>query len=169
MTTTPVDPDRAVEVRSLVTMMDEVLTRVKAAYKASGVELPDRAYWTLGTPAVDCEQVVVSFAQAYIGPPGDEAGAPQRCHSPRTAALTVTVSRCVPTIGTRGRIPKASEIQAGSEQLAIDLWLLLDIAASLDTWDSYGGPGLGVIATVDVSEPQGQYQSAVLNISMAIP
>lgn len=150
-------------------MLDEVLTRVKAAYLASGVDLPDRAYWTLGTPAVDCEQVVVSFVQAYVGPPGDEAGVPQRCHSPRTAALTVTVSRCVPTIGTRGRVPKPSEIQAGSEQLAIDVWLLLDVAASLDSWDPLGGPGLGVIATADVSEPQGQYQSAVLNISMAIP
>lgn len=170
MTTAPVDPNsRAAEVRGLVTMMDEVLTRVKAAYAASGVELPSRAYWTLGSPAVDCEQVVVSFIQGYIGPPGDEASSPQRCNSPRSAALDIQVSRCVPGLGSRGRIPKATEIQAGSEQLAIDAWLLLDIAASLDSWDSFGGPGLGVIATIDVSEPSGEIQSVVLHLTAAIP
>lgn len=169
MTTTPVDPERAVEVRSLIGMMETILDRVIAGYEQAGVSLPDRRYWTLATPAVDCEQLVVSFVQAYIGSPGDEAAEPQRCHSPRSAAIDIQVSRCIPSVGSRGRAPSAADIQAGSEALAIDAYLLLDIAASLDVWDPIGPPSLGVIATVDVTEPQGQYQSVTLHLTAAIP
>jgi hypothetical protein len=150
-------------------MLDEILSRVQAGYAQAGVDLPDRKYWTLSAPAVDCEQLVVSFVQAYIGPPGDEAATPQRCQSPRSAAIDIQVVRCVPTVGTRGTMPAPAAIQASSEQLAIDAWLLLDIAAELDTWDSLGGPGLGVIATVDANQAQGGYQGVTLHLTSAIP
>lgn len=168
MTTTPLDPERAAEVRSLADLLGGVLERVIGGYAQAGVELPERRYWTLGTPAADCEQVVVSFVQAYIGPPGDEAGSPQRCTSPRSANMNVQVIRCIPTMGARGRAPSEAAIQGASEQLAIDAWLLLDLAGDLDMWDPIG-PGLGVIATVETGEPQGGFQAVTLNITMAIP
>jgi hypothetical protein len=167
--TQPLDPERATEVRSLVLMLDTILERVQAAYAQAGVDLPSRRYWTLSMPAVDCEQLVVAFVQAYMGLPGDEAARPQPCTAPRTAAVDVYVSRCVPTVGTRGKAPEQDAIQVASEQLAIDAYLLLDIAANLETWDMTGMPGLGVVATVDVSDPQGSYQSVTLHLASAIP
>jgi hypothetical protein len=163
-------PDRIDEARSLVNLLQGVLDRVIALYEAVPMELPSRRYWTLQTPAADCEQLVVSFMQAYIGPPGDEAATPQRCNSPRSAALTVQIIRCIPVADSKGRPPTAAQIQAGSEQLAMDAWLLLDIAGDLEQWDApYPGPGLGVIATVNAEEPQGGFQSVTLNVTMAIP
>lgn len=168
MSLTQADPDRAAEARSLVTLLDETLNRLVAAFEQSGVTLPDRRYWTLADPAEDCEQVVVSFVQAYIGSPGDEASLPANCQGPRSAALDIRVTRCTPTIRAN-RAPKPSEIQAASEQLAIDAYLLLDVAADLDSWASPFPGGLGVIATVDAITASGGMQSVVMHLAMAIP
>lgn len=171
MSETPLDPVRAEEVRSLVNLLDEILKRVVAAYEQAGVDLPDRRYWTMSTPVADCEQLTVFFNQAYIGPPGDEASEPQRCTSPRTAQIDIQVLRCIPKPRGRGQSPPtAEEIQAGSVPQAIDAWLLLDIASSLDTWDGdLPGHGLGVIATVDSGDAEGGYQGPTLHLTVAIP
>jgi hypothetical protein len=168
MTTVTVDPERVAEVRTLVTLLGDVLDKVVAGYEQSGVELPERRYWTLSQPAADCEQLVVSFVQAYYGPPGDEASSPQRCDGPRSAAIDIQIIRCIPTVGARSRVPSAEQIQTGSEQLAIDAWLLLDIAGELDMWD-VAPPGMGVIATVDAGEAQGGFQSVTLHLTTAMP
>lgn len=155
---------------SLVKMMDRILARVQGGFEQAGVVLPDRQYWTLGTPAADCEQLVVSFNQAYIGGPGDEAQEPRKCDSPRSAQLSIQILRCVPTSDSKGRSPSGEKIQAASVAQAIDAWVLLDIAAHLDTWDEdLPGFGLGVIATVDAGEAAGGYQGPTLNLAVAIP
>lgn len=159
------------DARSIVVMMDEILSRVIGGFEQAGVELPERRYWTSHTPAADCEQVVVSFMQAYIGPPGDEANEPQRCNSPRTAQLDIQIIRCVPgPIGPRAKAPSAETIQAASELQVIDAWVLLDIAANLDTWDGdLPGLGLGVIATIDAGPPEGLFQGTTLHLTVTIP
>lgn len=167
MTVTP-DADRLVELESIASMLGGILERVENLYTQEGQTLPDRRYWTLAQPADDCEQLVVFFNQAYYGPPGDEATEPVRCDGPRSAALTVRLTRCIPTIGTR-RAPAAADIQAGSKQLAVDAYLLLESVRLFEMWDPYGGPGLGVIATVDAEPPGGGLQSVTLNLTMAIP
>lgn len=166
--TITVDPGRTAEVRSLSDLLDGIVERVIAGYEAAGVSLPDRRYWTMQTPAADCEQMVVSFIQAYIGPVGDEAATPQRCESPRSAVCDVQVSRCAPGLQARGRAPTPEQIQTAAVALAIDAWLLLDISGTFDQWD-YAGPGMGVIATVDVGEPAGGYQAVTLHCTLAIP
>lgn len=163
-----IDPDAL----SLVNLLDEILVRVQTGFAAAGVDLPDRRYWTTSTPAADCEQLVVFFNQAYIGPPGDEAAEPQRCNSPRTAQIDVQILRCVPGAkgGTRVRTPGADDIQQASRAQAIDAWVLLDLACTLDTWNGdLGGPGLGVIATVDAGEVEGLYQGPTMHLTVAIP
>lgn len=167
MTVTP-DADLADEARSLVRLLDGALARVQGIYEQAGVSLPGRQYWTLGTPVWDCEQLVVSFVQAYFGPPGDEATRPQPCDGVRSAALKVEVVRCIPTVGKRGFAPSAEAIQEMSEQLAIDAYLLLDLAPLLDMWDP-GYPGMGVIATVDSTDGEGGYQGVTLSVTTAIP
>lgn len=161
------------EALSIVTMMDKILARIEEGFAGHGVELPERRYWTLSTPAADCEQLVVSFNQAYIGPPGDEASEPQRCDAPRTAQIDIQVLRCIPVpTGSRGRAPDAATIQKASEKQAIDAWVLLDIACTLDTWDDpsgFVGPGYGVIATVDAGEAQGAFQGPTMHLTTVIP
>lgn len=149
--------------RSLVAVLDHVLDVIVARYEQAGVELPERRYWTLGTPAADCEQLVVSFALLYIGPPGDQAALPQPCNSPRSATLSIQVLRCIPTTGPRNSPPSAASIQSASEAMAVDSWLLLDSADDCDSW------GLGVIATCTAGEAQGGYQGATMTITLAVP
>jgi hypothetical protein len=156
------------DAKNLANLMQEVLDRVVAAYASYSMPLPSRQYWTMGMPAVDCEQVVVSFVQMYVGAPGDEATQPRRCSDPRSATLNVSVSRQVPVVGQNGRPPSADNIESYAEIAAYDAWILLESAAQLDAWEQ-GSFGLGVIATVEVQTPEGGYQTAMLTITMAVP
>lgn len=156
---------------SLVNLLDEILARVVGGFEQAGVDLPERRYWTTYTPAADCEQLVVFFNQAYIGPPGDEASEPQMCHSPRTAQIDIQILRCIPTSsGPRAKAPTSVEIQTAARAQAIDAWVLLDIASSLDTWDGdLPGRGLGVIATVDSGDAEGGISGVTMHLTVAIP
>ena len=159
-----IDPD-AFAVRDL---LQGVLDRVVSIYAASNVPLPTRRYWTIAQPATDCEQVVVSFIQMYLGAPGDEASTPQRCNVVRSAVMSIQISRAIPVVGQGGRAPGADRIQDGSEIGAVDSWLLMSSINLLDQWEE-GGFGPGVIATVNVQEPQGGFQTVALQVTMAVP
>lgn len=158
---------------SLVELLEGILGRLVEGFTEYEISLPERQYWTLTQPAGDCEQLVVFFNQAYIGPPGDEASEPQRCNSPRTAQIDIQLLRCIPgmQVGRVAKPPTAEQIQAASVQQAIDTWVLLDLACSLDMWnDPMGGQGgLGVIATVDAGEPNGGLQGPTMHLTVAIP
>jgi hypothetical protein len=156
------------DAKNLATLMQNVLNAVIDTYTSYTMPLPGRRYWTLGTPSVDCEQVVVSMLQMYIGSPGDEATSPRRCNDPRSVTLLVQVSREVPTVGTNGRSPSGDAIQDGSEISAYDAWILLDSSRLLDQWDP-ANFGLGVIATVETSSPEGGFQTVSMTITMAVP
>jgi hypothetical protein len=156
------------DAKNLATLMQNVLNAVIDTYTSYTMPLPGRRYWTLGSPSVDCEQVVVSMLQMYIGSPGDEATSPRRGNDPRSVTLLVQVSREVPTVGTNGRSPSADAIQDGSEISAYDAWILLDSSRLLDQWDP-ANFGLGVIATVETSAPEGGFQTVSMTITMAVP
>jgi hypothetical protein len=156
------------DVFSVSNALQGVLDRVVSVYASYGVPLPDRQYWTMGTPSIDCAQVVVSFIQMYLGPPGDEATKPQRCNQPRTVVMNVTVSRAIPVVGQSGRAPSSERIQAGSVISAVDSWILMQSINELDQWED-GAYGLGVIATLNAPDPQGGFQSVNLQITMAVP
>jgi hypothetical protein len=150
-------------------MMDGVLERVRNVFQSYNVPLPSRQYWTVGQePAIDCEQLVVSLIQMYLGAPGDEAATPQRCNVPRSATLHIQLSRQIPTVGPNGKPPSGDKIELASNITAIDAWILMQSINELDQWDDTGY-GLGVIATLDVMGPEGGFQTASLNITMAVP
>ena len=50
--------------------LDAVLAKVVATYEEYHIDLPSRRFWTMGEPAIDCEQLSVSFIQMYLGLPG---------------------------------------------------------------------------------------------------
>jgi hypothetical protein len=149
-------------------MMDGVLERVETIFQSYNVELPQRRYWSIGQPAIDCEQVVVSFMQMYLGAPGDEATTPQRCHVPRSAVITISIARAVPIVGQNGKPPTQEKIQQASAVSTIDAWVLMDAVKLFDMWDNTGY-GLGVIATVEITPPEGGFQSVIMNLTMAVP
>ena len=153
----------------LVELMNGVLTRVVAIYESYGVPVPKRRYWTMVTPAIDCEQLVVSFTQMYLGPPGDEASTPQRCNQPRSAVLEIMVTRPTPVVGQSGQVPSADKILKASEITAVDAWILMQSINLLDQWDDDGIYGPGVIATVSSGEISGGFQSVTMQITMAVP
>jgi len=148
-------------------LMASVLQTTIDIYGSAQMPLPAKQFWTMGQPAQDCEQVTVSFVQAYLGTPGDEASTPQRCSTTRTAVLAVSIARCIP-IGVNGKPVSAEKMMEFSEFQAIDAWLLIDNLQQYNTWgDLSQGPG--VIATVDVPEPQGGMQAVNLTLTIAIP
>lgn len=156
------------DAKALAEFLQEVLDRVENVYDSFNMPLPTRRYWTLGDPAVDCEQLVVSFIQAYIGSPGDEATQPRRCRDPRSATVHVKVSREVPVVGPNGRPPSAEDIQYFSQLVGYDAWCLLEGAAALDPWES-AGPGLGIIATVETGPPEGGFHTTTMTLTAGIP
>lgn len=158
----------AEDATNLRDMMQGVLERVESVFQSYNVELPQRRYWTMAQPAVDCEQLVVYFQQLYLGPPGAQVGEPQRCHVPRSATLTISIARATPIVGQNGRPPAPDKIQAASEILAYDAWVLMQSINELDQWDDTGY-GVGVIATLEVSPPEGGFQTTELVVTMAVP
>lgn len=157
------------DAKSLKVFLDTILERIVDRYAYHGVTLPTRQYWSINEEAIDCEQLVVTFQQLYIGPPGDEATRPQKSNSPRSAVIKARVAREIPTISGRGLAPVSEKIQQGSEITAVDAWVLLDCVATLDQWDSYGSFGLGTIATVDTEPPAGGFQTVTATFTLAVP
>jgi hypothetical protein len=149
-------------------MLSGVLERVEAIFQSYNVSLPQKKYWMMGEPAIDCEQVVVSFLQMYLGPPGAQVGEPQRCHVPRSATLNISISRATPVVGQNGRPPTQEKIQQASEILSVDSWVLMQSVNLLDQWDNTGY-GVGVVATLDVSGPEGGFHTTTMTITMAVP
>jgi hypothetical protein len=156
------------EAMHLTDMMDGVLDRVEAVFQSYNIDLPNRRYWMIGMPAIDCEQVVVSFLQLYLGPPGAEVSQPQRCNVPRSATIAIHISREVAVVGVNGRPPSPEKIQQTSARSTIDSWVLMQTVREFDMWDGTGY-GLGVVATLDASGPEGGFQTVTLNVTMAVP
>jgi hypothetical protein len=158
----------AEDATNLRDMMEGVLERIQTVFQSYNVSLPNRCYWTMGQPAIDCEQLVVSFAQMFLGTPGAQVNEPQRCHVPRSATLNISISRATPIVGQNGRPPSPEKIQIASEMVAIDSWILMESINLLDQWDETGY-GIGVIATLETSGPEGGFQTTNMTITMAVP
>jgi hypothetical protein len=156
------------EALNLKYLLDGVLERAVSVFQSYNVPLPTRQYWTVGEQAIDCEQLVLTFIQMYLGPPGDQASTPQRCHVVRTAVMTLSLSRSIPTVGQDGRPPSGDTIESAAQIAAVDAWVLMQSVNLFDMWEE-GGFGVGVIATVDVPPPEGGFQTINMQLTMAIP
>ena len=150
-------------------MLEGVLERVESVFQSHNVNLPTRRYWTLGDqPAIDCEQLVVTLLQLYLGPPGAQVNEPPRCNQPRSATLAISISREVPVVGQNGRPPSPEKLSLSASYTAIDAWVLMQSVNLLDMWDETGY-GMGIVATLETSAPEGGFQTVVLQITMAVP
>lgn len=157
------------EAFNIVNMLDGILDRVVSTFQSYSIPLPSKRYWTVGQASIDCEQLAVTLVQGYIGPPGEQASSPQRCISPRSVTVLITIAREIPTMSVNGRPPTAQKIIDGAKIGAIDAWALLQSINLLDQWDGDNGYGLGVIGSVDVPPPEGGYQLITLELTMGVP
>jgi hypothetical protein len=162
---TGVSPDA----KNLDEFLQELLSRVENVYESYDMPIPARRYYTFGPPAIDCEQLVISVFQMYLGAPGDQATEPRRCHDPRTVTLNITVSREVPIALPNGNPPSPQSISEATRVSAYDAWILMDSVNVLDVWGEGGTYGLGIIATIDFTPPEGGYQSVTMSVTMAVP
>lgn len=162
------DEEVSDDAKHLKVFLERVLETVVAQYAAYGMPLPARRYWSIGLPPVDCEQLVVSFNQMYLGAPGSQVATPQKCEAPRTATFSVSVARPVPSGGHTGAAPSTASLTKAATVAAYDAWILMESAAALDQWEE-GGFGVGVIATVDTLQPEGGFQVVTLSCTAAVP
>jgi hypothetical protein len=156
------------EALNLNLMLDGIVERVESVFASYSVNLPNRRYWTMGQPVIDCDQMVVSFVQMILGTPGQEITQPQRCNVPRSATVLISIAREIPIVGVNGRPPSPEKIQAASGQSGVDAWVLMESIRQFDQWDN-SGYGPGVIATLEVSPPEGGFQVTSLQLTMVVP
>lgn len=153
---------------NLKNFLDAVLQKTVSKFEELNVPVPSRYFWTMGEPSIDCEQLVVSFIQIYLGLPGDEASQPQRCSVPRSAVLRISVSRPIPVVGVNGKAPTGDKIQEASEIAAVDTWVFMELINELDQWEP-GEYGMGVIATVEAANPEGGFQTTNMQVTLVVP
>lgn len=138
---------------------DEWLQAVADHYADEGVPLPDRRYWTIGSTAHDCEQVVLCMQQMALGTTEQPLETVQ-CNGPRFVTFTIEVIRCVPAGDQRGRPPKPSAIEVASVNPVIDMEILTDCAKHFDEFMQ------GVVVTVDVIPSNGGMHGAIATYSV---
>lgn len=154
---------------SLKNLMDGLLTYLVDRFDHHNVPLPTKQYWKIGAPVIECEQLVISAYQVYLGPPGQQLPQPVRGNAPRTALIRAMLARQVVQPDNRGNEPAPEKQQEGAAISAVDMWVMLDAVNYLDSWDAIGAFGLGVTAAVEVEEPSGGLQIVTATFEVAIP
>lgn len=105
-------------------LAEELLASVATRLEDAGLTVPSRQYVTVGEVALDCpEQLVVAVTGLVHAFPGEEA-AMAICAPPRSVALSVWLTRCVPTVQENGDPPTAAALNASGVELATDAWVL---------------------------------------------
>lgn len=181
------------DLNDIVDMADHLLETINRVYaEQDTVVLPDRQYYIIGGQGQtvhECEQLTVSWDQAYSGLPGNEASIPAKCDSIHTASFVVEVVRAINTarnmneavsptapgsttnipgryagaVGTVG-MPSEEDYMREARQQMRDAVLLL--RAGLEAGDAT----LGESSIVDVSAgaPQGGYQATIMNFTATL-
>ncbi len=142
------------------TFLDFVLQSVVDEYEARAVDLPERRYWMVGTPAYDCGQVVVHATTLNLGLP-EAAQLLTSCDAGWTLQFYVTVLRCAPVASTRGGAPTAASIQSAAAESAADMEILMELSKRMDVART------GISASVEAAGPEGGLTGAMGTYSMA--
>lgn len=162
-------------------LADHILNTVVATYADHGVDLPQRRYLSVGGQGEtvhDCEQVTVSFEQAYSGLPGNQAQEPVKCDGPRTGVYIVEVVRQLPLPNTAAANPgttvpsRYGQVMGSVQMLPEDVQTniakkqMVDAMLLMDAGLRAGQTMMtGALADVSAGAPQGGYQAMTLVIS----
>jgi hypothetical protein len=126
--------------------------------------LPDRRVITVGSVSVDAPILAVMYGGTSIGLPGNNAQQPANGDALRTVTFNVELWRATQTSSAGGLLPaEASVITSHAFTTMQDSWALLEAAGACDPRQA------GVVASVDVFEPQGDMQGISMLLQVAIP
>lgn len=170
-----------VDPREFAETASYLLRMVETVFAEHDVDLPSKRYLAIGgvgETVHDCEQVTVSFEQAYSGKPGAQAQEPVKCNSVRTGVFVVEVVRATPQPNTTEANPatpipsrygiEASRVQelpadvmtVHAEKQMVDAMLLLE--AGLRASD---GTMVGAIADVSAGSNSGGFQAMIMMVT----
>lgn len=153
--------------RPVASVARHLMATIENQFSAAGIELPARRVITVGSVAVDEALLAIMFGGVYTGPPGNELNSPisnrGEGYVPRTAVFNVELWRFIPALTASGQAPSASVETAAAEAVTDDAWHLLEAAFAADQL------GVGVIARVNVDEPQGEYHGIAMVVELQIP
>jgi hypothetical protein len=153
--------------RPVASVARYLLSTIESEFSKAGIALPARRIITVGSVAVDDEVLAIMFGGVYSGPPGNELNSPQsnRQHGivPRSASFNVELWRYVPALTSAGQAPSSAEETQAAEEVTDDAWYLLEAAYNADQ------TGAGVVARVDVNEPNGEYHGVSMTVELVIP
>jgi hypothetical protein len=141
--------------------VEKAMADIIRHYVGIGVPLPARQYWTIGTTAHDCEQMVLAVQQMFIGT-AEQPLETTQCNGPRGITFTVEVVRCVPSLDNRGRAPEGEAIEVASVNPVIDMEVMLDLATYFDPYS------LGVVVNVDPITASGGMHGAIATYSVSL-
>lgn len=141
-----------------------LLDTIVRVFGDNDVELPVRRVITIGSLAVDSPVLAVMFGGVAVGPPGNELNVPFRVESPRSVTLNVELWRATPAFSNAGGVePSAETVTATAETAMNDSWLLLEAAYASDQ------TGVGIVANVTPSAPQGERHGVSMIVEQQIP
>lgn len=89
------------EVNDIIDVAEHLLATINRVFLEERVTLPSRQYYVVGGQGQtvhDCEQVTVSWDQAYSGLPANEASMPAQCDQIHTGSFIVEIVRQVNTV-----------------------------------------------------------------------
>lgn len=184
------------DLNDIIDMSEHLLSEINRVYQEAGIAIPELQYYVIGGQGQtvhECEQVTVSWDQAYSGLPEAEASIPAVCDSPHTARFVIEVVREVKTLRpyidpNTGQVVQASKnrpaaynrngvgpssmaeksdpelMKLEARQQMQDAVLLL--RAGLEA----GEATLTRTSIVDVSAgaPSGNYQAVIMNYTSAL-
>lgn len=151
-------PDRLYQVARVV--LDTVVATLENP--------PPRRYVSVGNPAFDCEQVVVSVDRT-LGHAGDiaqEVTAPLGCLVMRAVDIGVWVIRCAPTMNDDGQAPSAASLEASAAALLRDPVVILNgLVAAHQAGTLAPSRGLGFLNWQALA-PEGGFAGGVQRIRL---
>jgi hypothetical protein len=137
-----------------------------------GDTLPARNYVTIGDPAFDCDQqLVVSFARAAYGFPGDETSASSPCAYPLVSVWNVWLTACA---GASDPLPASDDLTAAAVDILGDAYVLWDYLGSLAATDDAGLNLSGLpsaqctITPLEAREVEGNVAAVVFTVSVPL-
>lgn len=182
------------DLNDIIDMAEHLLDTINSVYQEANIAVPELQYYVIGGQGQtvhDCEQVTVSWDQAYSGLPEAEASIPAKCNDFHTARFIVEVVREVksvrpyidpntgqpvqPTLNrpaaygrgatsTNIEKPDAELMKLEAQQQMQDAVLLLRaglLAGEATTTRN-------AIVDVSAGAPSGNYQAVIMNYTSAL-
>lgn len=126
------------------------------ADQSPAIGLPERRYVTIGTPAIDCEQVTVAVPSLFTGLPGNAYVGPLVPGVTSAVEFGVSIMRCVPT-GESGNPPRPADIETKTEELLTDAKILREAVFAAKRDGTFGSCNDVVIAECVAIGPEGGF------------